>query len=123
MHQNLDSLPITLDIPGHIGSWTEIGDLHFAYEKCTAGDNIDALVAIYEDHACPVEHWGVIFSGKVRVEFTDGHEELFSTGDLFHVPPGHRPYIVEDTVLLQITKTTEHHRMIDEMSAAGVLGG
>ena len=42
-----------------------------------------ALVKVFPDNACPVEHWGYIFRGKVRVEYTDGHEEILSAGGLF----------------------------------------
>jgi Cupin domain len=123
MHQSLESLPVTAEMPGYRGQWTVMGDLHFAYEHCAAGSNIDPLISIYPDHACPVEHWGYIFSGSVRVEFVDGHEEVFSAGDAFHVPPGHRPYMLEDTVLLQLTRRDDHAGMIAEMQAAGVLPG
>jgi hypothetical protein len=40
--------------------------------KPCGGYDMDALVKIFPDNACPVEHWGYIFRGKVRVEYTAG---------------------------------------------------
>jgi hypothetical protein len=39
-------------------------------ETCAAGYDMDALVKVFPDNACPAEHWGLIFRGKVRVEYS-----------------------------------------------------
>jgi mannose-6-phosphate isomerase-like protein (cupin superfamily) len=121
MHASLETLAITAETDTYRGQWTVLGEMHVSYEHCAAGSNIDDMVAIFENHACPVEHWGYVFSGSVRVEFTDGHEETFSAGDVFYVPPGHRPYMLEDTVLLQLTRKHEFEHMIGEIRKAGRL--
>ena len=79
-------LPVTAQTGDYTGVWAELGDMHYAFETCAGGYDMDALVKIFPDHACPVEHWGYVFRGKVRVEYTDGHEEILSAGDAFYTP-------------------------------------
>jgi hypothetical protein len=118
MHQSLEGLPVTIDMPGFIGRWTEMGDLHFAYQKASAGSNLDRVLEIYDDRACRVEHWGYVFEGRVRIQFTDGHEEVIEAGEVFHTPPGHRPHMLEDTVMLQVSRMAEHDRMLADIAEA-----
>lgn len=51
-------------------------------------------VRMYEMHQsitgelCQRPHWGYIFEGEFRCQFTD-HEETYTAGDVFYLPPGH----------------------------------
>jgi hypothetical protein len=123
MHVSFPALPPTVAMPGYVGRWLESGRLHFAYEQCAAGSNIDHLIGIFPDAACPVAHWGYIYSGRVRVEYVDAPEEIFTAGDFFFVPPGHRPYMLEDTTLLQITDKDEFAGFMKQLSDAGLVPG
>ena len=71
MHVSLEGLPIARELPGFEGRWTESGDWHFAYQKAAAGSNLDRVLAIYDDQACRVEHWGYVFEGRVRIQFVE----------------------------------------------------
>jgi hypothetical protein len=113
-------LPVTAQTRDYTGVWAELGDMHYAFETCAGGYDMDALVKIFPDHACPVEHWGYVFRGKVRVEYTDGHEEILSAGDAFYIPSGHRPYMLEETELLQLTRKSDHNELVRQFVAAGL---
>ncbi len=121
MHINFESQDPTVEFPGYVGRWNAVDGMHFSYEKCEAGSNIDNLLTIYPDNACPVPHWGYIFSGSVRVEFVDQPEEIYRAGDFFHVLPGHRPYMLEDTVLLQITEKEKFDGYMRDLAEAGLI--
>ncbi len=118
MHASLEGLPVTIDLPGFTGRWTELGDLHFAYQKAAAGSNLDRVLEIYDDKACRVEHWGYVFEGRIRIQFVDGTEEIVEAGDAFHTPPGHRPLMLEDTVMLQVSRAADHEQMLHDIAAA-----
>jgi len=120
MRISKQELPITAQTPEYTGTWAEAGGIHFAFETCTAGYSMDELVKIFPDNACPVEHWGYIFTGQVRVEYTDGHEETLNAGDAFYIQPGHRPYMLEDTELLQLTRKSEHNELVRKFVEAGL---
>jgi hypothetical protein len=120
MRISKDELPVTAETPGYVGRWAELGGLHYAFETCAAGYDMDDLVSIFPDRACPVEHWGYLFKGQVRVEYTDGTEEIFNAGDAFHVRPGHRPYMLAETELLQLTRAAEHHELTRKIAEAGL---
>lgn len=117
MHASLEDLPVSIERPGFTGRWTEMGELHFAYQSAAAGSNLDEMLAIFDDKACPVEHWGYVFSGSMRIDFTDGRHETISAGEAFHTPPGHRPFMIEDTVLLQVSRQDQHAQLLRAVSA------
>ena len=123
MRVSKQDLPVSAETGAYSGAWAEFGDMHYAFETCAAGYDMDALVKIFPDNACPVEHWGFVFKGKVRVEYTDGREEVLSAGDAFYIPPGHRPYMLEETELLQLTRKSEHNELVRTFVAAGLFPG
>ena len=88
-HRPSSSLPRTTPAPG-LNS-TRSTD---KFETCAAGGSHGRRRKIFPDQACPVEHWGYIFKGRVRVEYTGGQEEILSAGDAFYIPRGHRPYML-----------------------------
>ena len=45
---------------------------------------------------CPVEHVGLVLSGRAVVRMDDGDERVMGPGDFFHVPPGHDSWVVGD---------------------------
>ena len=56
----------------------------------------------------------------MRVEYTDGREEILSAGDAFYIPRGHRPYMLEETELLQLTRKSEHNELVRTFAEAGL---
>jgi hypothetical protein len=123
MRISKDDLPIAVQTDGYVGSYEEMGEYLFAFESCVSGYSMDPLVSIFPDKACPVEHWGFVFTGRVRVEYVDGTEEIFNAGDAFWVPPGHRPYMLADTQLLQVSRTSEHEALRRKFVEAGLFPG
>jgi Cupin domain len=46
--------------------------------------------------SCPVEHVGLVLSGRAAVKMEDGTERVMKAGDLFYVPRGHDSWVVGD---------------------------
>ena len=42
------------------------------------------------DNRCQCPHWGYIIEGRVRYYYAD-RVEVYETGDVYYVEPGHRP--------------------------------
>ena len=45
---------------------------------------------------CQVEHVGLVVSGRAAVKMTNGSEHELTTGDLFHLAPGHDSWVIGD---------------------------
>jgi hypothetical protein len=45
---------------------------------------------------CPVEHLGVVVSGRAAVLMEDGQELVMGPGDVFAIPGGHDSWVVGD---------------------------
>ena len=46
--------------------------------------------------SCPVEHVGLVVSGRAAVRMDDGAERVMEPGEFFYVPPGHDSWVVGD---------------------------
>ena len=46
--------------------------------------------------SCPVEHVGMVVSGRAVAAMDDGTIIEMKPGDLFHIPPGHDSWVVGD---------------------------
>jgi quercetin dioxygenase-like cupin family protein len=46
--------------------------------------------------SCPVDHLGLVVSGRAAVLMDDGREILLTPGDVFAVGPGHDSWVVGD---------------------------
>lgn len=45
---------------------------------------------------CPVEHVGLVVSGRAAVKMANGAEYELTPGDLFYVAPGHDSWVIGD---------------------------
>jgi quercetin dioxygenase-like cupin family protein len=46
--------------------------------------------------SCPVEHVGLVISGRAAIRMDDGQEVIVGPGDFFSVGPGHDSWVVGD---------------------------
>src|SRR5262245_50391939 len=46
--------------------------------------------------SCPVEHVGVVLSGRAAVRMDNGEEFVLSPGEAFWIAPGHDSWVVGD---------------------------
>lgn len=56
---------------------------------------------------CTGTHWGVVLTGKMKVSYEEGGEEIIAAGETFYIPPRHRALFLEDTHYLEFTPITD----------------
>jgi hypothetical protein len=117
-----DDIPARIDTPDAVarhqpafGDATEYGPLAAEYFTLSEGTDITALLDGLEDDRCQSPHWGYIVSGALTVSFSDGSEEVDTTGDLFYWPPGHTLRADEDTDFVLFSPQHEHGEVIDHI--------
>lgn len=59
---------------------------------------------------CPCEHWVYLVSGKLRYRFADGETLAVSAGDAAHVRGGHLAEALADSVLIELTRSSDYRR-------------
>ncbi len=103
MKQALTDLPSTLDVPGAKINGAAWGDMTCARMRIAKGvDFTPLLQGLPHDH-CQCPHWGYIISGKIRVKYQDGTEEVVSGGDIYYWPAGHTVIFEEDTEYVEFS--------------------
>jgi hypothetical protein len=49
---------------------------------------------IAKTSSCPMHHFGVLISGRMRVRADDGQEMEYVPGDVFDIPAGHDGWVI-----------------------------
>jgi hypothetical protein len=58
------------------------------------------------NNLCQCPHWGYLIKGKALLRLADGTETMINGGDLYHCPPGHKLYAVQDFELIEFNPVT-----------------
>lgn len=100
---NLDKPDEVITFPKITAQLVELGDL-------TVGLMVSAPGWRWSEHNrptvggewCQARHIGVVISGRLGLDFSDGSHVEFGPNDVFDIPPGHDGYTVGDEDLVQI---------------------
>jgi class 3 adenylate cyclase len=101
--KSLDAPEEVITFPKITASLVELGDL-------TVGLFVSEPGWRWSDHNrprvggewCQARHIGVIISGRLGIDFSDGTSATFGPNDVFDIPPGHDGYTLGDETLVQI---------------------
>jgi hypothetical protein len=66
------------------------GGYSVCFESHTGDADLADLFRGLPDDRCQLPRWGYVVKGRVSFRFAD-HEETYTAGDAYYVPPGHTP--------------------------------
>ncbi len=100
---NLDRPDEVIEFPKITASLVELGDL-------TVGLFVSEPGWRWSEHNrpkvggewCQARHIGVVISGQLGIDFSDGTTAIYGPHDVFDIPPGHDGYTYGDETLVQI---------------------
>jgi class 3 adenylate cyclase len=106
LRKSLDEPDEILELPSIRTEIVELGDL-------TVGRLVNEPGWRWSTHIrpkvggdwCQARHVGVILSGRLGLDFSDGTSIVLEPGDVFDIPPGHDGYTVGDEPVVQIEWT------------------
>ena len=106
MRGSIHDLPVALEIPE--GTIRQVDWGGMTVELGVFRDRIDPspLFKGLPDDRCQCPHWGYVIKGALRFKVGD-REEVFRTGDVYYVPPGHLPIIEADTEYVEFSPAIE----------------
>jgi class 3 adenylate cyclase len=101
--KSLDAPEEVITFPKITASLVELGDL-------TVGLFVSEPGWRWSEHNrprvggewCQARHIGVVISGRLGIDFSDGTSATFGPNDVFDIPPGHDGYTVGDETVVQI---------------------
>ncbi|WP_369138340.1 hypothetical protein [Modestobacter versicolor] len=97
-----DDLPIELQAGDLVTRYAEWGEMALRHATVPAGTDMGPVLVGLPGDRCPSPHWGVVFTGAVRVTAADGSETVTRAGEVYHWPAGHTAVMDEDTTFLEI---------------------
>jgi hypothetical protein len=64
------------------------------------------------EELCPIEHLGIVLSGRAAVRMRDGRDHVMRPGDVFAIPSEHDSWVVGDEayVSLHLVGASEYAR-------------
>jgi class 3 adenylate cyclase len=100
---NLDAPDEVIAFPKITAKLVELGDL-------TVGLMVSEPGWRWSEHNrptvggewCQARHVGVVLSGRLGIDFSDGSSAVFGPNDVFDIPPGHDGYTLGDEPLVQV---------------------
>ena len=92
MRGTLNEFPIDVEIPSVTIRHVEWGDMIVERGEARQDADPGPLFAGLPDDRCQCGHWGYVVKGQMRYRFAD-QEEVYSAGDAYYAPPGHRPVL------------------------------
>lgn len=101
--KSLDRPEQTIEFPGVVAEVVELGDLTVARLVNAPGWRWSThMKPTVGGEWCQARHVGVIISGSLGIELSDGRTMEFRANDVFDIPPGHDGYTVGDEPVVQI---------------------
>jgi hypothetical protein len=97
-----EDLPIIREHQGFCQRAAEAGGMTVAFEVVPKGD-------YGAGDPCMTAHWGYVFKGRAQVRYDDrpGYEELLEAGQAYHLPPGHRIVVLEDSEVVEFSPSAQ----------------
>lgn len=62
---------------------------------------------------CPATHFGFLEKGEMGVIFKDGTEKTVKEGEAYLIPPGHRPKIEKDAVMVEFSQDPTYTAVVE----------
>jgi steroid delta-isomerase-like uncharacterized protein len=100
----------------------DLGEMVCARHLIPAGFDSAPLYRGLPDDMCPCEHWCYLVSGALRYRFTDGETYDARAGDSFHLKAGHLADVLEDSELIEFTRTEDYRRKAAHLASIQVTG-
>jgi hypothetical protein len=103
---------------GMVAETLELGAMTVARYTLSAGFDSAPLYRSLPGGLCPCDHWVYLVSGELRYRFADGEPLAVRAGDAARVPGGHIADVLVDSILIELTATSEHRRKAAHVAAA-----
>lgn len=94
----------------------ELGEMTVARHRIPKGFDSAPHYRGLPDDMCPCEHWVYLVSGELIYRFAEGGEMSVAAGDAAHVRAGHLADAPADSVLIEITRSSDHRRKAEQLS-------
>src|SRR3954469_5775690 len=101
-----EEAPLLIDEHEVTGRYEELDDHTVAYESFHTEMDPAPLFRGLPDDRCQCPHWGVVVSGRVVMRYPD-HDETFTAGDAYYIPPGPLPLVFEGAEVVEFSPTEQ----------------
>jgi hypothetical protein len=68
---------------------------------------------------CPCDHYGYVFSGRIRARYEDGSEEVIGPDEVYYIPKGHVLIYEEATHHLEINDHAQLKQLMETVLRNG----
>src|SRR3546814_11502827 len=113
MHFKPEEIPLITPESGSGGGGCmrsiKAGEMEIGFTWTTGPRDYTPLYAGLPGGVCPCDHYGYVFSGRIRARYADGSEEVIGPGEVYWIPKGHVLVFEEATPPLEINTHRDRH--------------
>jgi hypothetical protein len=106
MRTTKNETPVALEIPEGNMRFVDWGGMTIEMGEFSQTVDPSALLAGLPGDACQCPHWGIVLKGSLRYSYED-HVEVFTAGDVYYAPPGHKPVLEAGAEYVEFSPTDE----------------
>ena len=115
MKAHRDSLPDRINQGGVRIQSQDWGELNISHIHVPPGADAKPLLEGLPGNLCPVEHWGMVLEGSIKVEYADGTIETVKEGEVYYWPPGHTVSVDESYRAIEFSPRKEMGELIEHL--------
>ena len=93
----------------------ELGEMVCARHLIPAGFDSAPYYRGLPNDMCPCEHWCYLVRGRLRYRFANGDAREVEAGDAFHIGAGHLADVLEDTELIEFSRSKDYRRKAEHL--------
>lgn len=113
---NSMTTPIAVDEERIQGRYADLDGYTVGFETFKEDADAAPLFKGLPDDRCQCPHWGVVTAGQITFRWAD-RDETYGEGDAYYAPPGHVPFVVAGTTLVEFSPTAELDRTMAAVAA------
>ena len=115
MHYKLEDIPVISGDAENGGCMRSIkaGEMEIGATWTTGPADYSDVYKGLPGDVCPCDHYGYIFSGRIRVRYEDKTEEVIGPGEVYWIPKGHVLIYEEATHHLEINPHRELRQLME----------
>lgn len=101
--------PVAVDEEQLEGRYASLDGYTVGFETFKQDADATPLFIGLPENRCQCPHWGLVTAGQITFRWAD-REETYGEGDAYYAQPGHIPFIVAGTRLIEFSPTAELER-------------
>ena len=117
MHASAQELTVEIEVGDIVTRGEDWDGQLVRHLSLPAGADFRPLLRGLPGDECSCPHWGYVLTGSIRLQYSDGTEEVSRAGDMYFWPAGHTGWTDEGVTFIEISPASELKPVLEHLAA------